>query len=102
MTFDPVYLGYGAAFCTTCSFIPQVIHTLKTKDTEAISLGMYSFFVFGVALWLAYGMFDWNLPIVVANTATLSLASIILFLKIKSVLRQKKANATSALFAEKQ
>jgi MtN3 and saliva related transmembrane protein len=95
MTIDPDYLGYGAAFCTTCSFIPQVIHTLKTKDTEAISLGMYSFFVFGVALWLAYGMFDWNLPIIVANTATLSLSSIILFLKIQSVLAKRKTHSLS-------
>jgi len=95
MTIDPDYLGYGAAFCTTCSFIPQVIHTLKTKDTDAISLGMYAFFVFGVALWLAYGMLDWNLPIIIANTATLSLSSIILVMKIKSVLAKRKESSVS-------
>ncbi|MGX9417421.1 SemiSWEET transporter [Vibrio sp. RC27] len=90
MTIDPSHLGYAAAFCTTCSFIPQVIHTLKTKNTDAISLGMYLFFVFGVALWLIYGLFDWNLPIIVANTATLSLASVILVVKLRSVFAKRK------------
>ncbi|WED22665.1 SemiSWEET transporter [Vibrio sp. JC009] len=90
MNIDPTNLGYVAAFCTTCSFIPQVLQTLKTKDTEAISLGMYSFFVFGVGLWLIYGFLVQDLPIILANAVTLTLASVILFLKIKSTLLKRK------------
>ncbi|WP_117233973.1 SemiSWEET transporter [Vibrio maerlii] len=89
MFIEPVTLGYIAAFCTTCSFIPQVIHTVRTKDTEAISLGMYSFFVFGVSMWLVYGIMVNDLPIIVANVITLALASIILLLKIKATIAQK-------------
>lgn len=93
---DVTILGYVAAFCTTCSFVPQVMHILKTGDTKSISLAMYSCFVFGVFLWLVYGiaMQDW--PIIIANAITLMLASIILLLKIRDVVRNKKRSPLSA------
>lgn len=88
---DITTLGYVAAFCTTCSFVPQVLHILKTGDTASISLAMYSLFVFGVFLWFVYGvaMVDW--PIIVANAITLLLASMILVLKIRDLFRTRNA-----------
>ncbi|GAL30430.1 hypothetical protein JCM19239_6911 [Vibrio variabilis] len=83
-------LGYIAALCTTCSFVPQVLHILKTRDTQSISLAMYSIFVTGVALWLIYGLLVIDLPIIIANAITLILASIILILKIKHVATSKQ------------
>lgn len=76
-------LGYLAAGATTISFLPQAIHTIKTKDTKGISLGMYTVFVFGVLMWLLYGIFTNTLPIILANIVTLVLAVIILVYKIK-------------------
>jgi hypothetical protein len=32
--------GYLAATLTTISFVPQVLRTLRTRDTRAISLGI--------------------------------------------------------------
>ncbi|MCL4155491.1 UNVERIFIED_CONTAM: hypothetical protein GTU68_007392 [Idotea baltica] len=84
MTLEPNILGYIAAFCTTCAFIPQVIHTLRTKDTSGISLGMYSLFVLGVSFWLVYGVLLGERPIVIANIVTLCLSSTVLFIKIKN------------------
>ena len=49
-------IGYLAACLTTCSFVPQALHTFRTRDVSGISLGMYSVFTVGVALWLAYGL----------------------------------------------
>ncbi|MBS1754841.1 MAG: PQ-loop repeat-containing protein, partial [Bacteroidetes bacterium] len=31
--------GLAAAVCTTTSFVPQAIKTIRTKDTSGISLG---------------------------------------------------------------
>ncbi len=76
-------LGYAAAVATTISFLPQTIHTIKTKDTKGISLGMYTVFVIGVLMWLLYGIFTKTLPIILANIVTLVLAVIILVYKIK-------------------
>ncbi len=78
------WFGYLAAFCTTFSFVPQVLHILRSKNTRAISLGMYSTFTFGVTMWLIYGVLLHSLPIIIANTITLLLAIFILGYKIKN------------------
>lgn len=79
----PEIIGYAAAVLTTCSFVPQVWHTFKTRDVSGISLGMYCVFACGVALWLAYGVLLSAWPIVVANAITLALALAILAMKLR-------------------
>lgn len=76
-------IGYSAAFLTTFSFLPQALHTFRSRDVSGISLGMYSSFTVGVALWLVYGLLLGAWPIVVANAVTLSLAVAILFMKLR-------------------
>jgi len=76
-------IGYLAATLTTCSFLPQALHTFRTRDVSGISLGMYSVFTSGVALWLAYGVVLQAWPIVIANAITLVLASAILGMKLR-------------------
>jgi MtN3 and saliva related transmembrane protein len=74
-------LGYTAAMLTTLSFAPQAWLTFRTRDVRGISLGMYSAFTLGVALWLAYGLSMRAWPVVVANAITLALASAILWMR---------------------
>jgi MtN3 and saliva related transmembrane protein len=69
---------------TTLAFIPQAVHSYKTRDLSGISLPMYSAFTLGVALWLAYGVLKQDWPIIIANVITLGLSLLILLLKIKS------------------
>lgn len=76
-------IGIIAAFCTTLSFLPQAIHTFKTRRTKDISLVMYSIFTVGVFLWLIYGLFLHSAPVIGANAVTLVLAGCILTLKLK-------------------
>jgi MtN3 and saliva related transmembrane protein len=75
-------LGYCAATLTTASFIPQAWLTFRSRDVSGISLGMYSVFTLGVALWLSYGVMLRAWPIVIANTITLMLAASILTMKL--------------------
>ncbi len=75
--------GYLAAFLTTFAFVPQAYHSWKTRDLSGISLPMYSLFSLGVFFWLVYGLLIHNWPIVVANSITLTLACVVLILKIK-------------------
>ena len=85
MNFDGLptqWLGYAAATCTTVSFLPQALLTLRTRDVSGISLGMYSAFTFGVALWLCYGWRLGEWPIIIANACTLLLAATILVTKL--------------------
>ena len=76
-------LGFLAAVCTTASFVPQVWHILKTRDTRAISLMMYLLFTVGVVLWLVYGIMIGSAPVIVANSITLVLALVILICKVR-------------------
>jgi MtN3 and saliva related transmembrane protein len=77
------FIGFMAALCTTLAFVPQALKTIETKDTSSISLWMYVIFTTGVFLWLVYGLQISNWPIIVANLATFTLASIILWFKLK-------------------
>lgn len=86
----PEIIGYLAATLTTASFLPQAILTIKTKDTESLSLGMYSSFTLGVLCWLIYGIYLSDKAIIFANAITLLLASSILFFKIHNLVQKKK------------
>ena len=76
-------IGLLAALLTTAAFLPQVLHTLDTRDTRGISLRMYVIFTAGVALWLVYGLLTGDLPLIAANAVTLVLAGAILILKLR-------------------
>ena len=76
-------VGYLAASLTTASFVPQAWLTFRTKNVSGISLGMYSVFTVGVALWLVYGLLAGAWPVVVANAVTLALAIAILVMKLR-------------------
>lgn len=75
-------IGYVAATLTTASFIPQAWLTFRSRDVSGISLGMYSLFTLGIALWLGYGLMLGAWPIVIANTITFLLAATILVMKL--------------------
>ena len=76
-------IGYLAACLTTVSFLPQAWLTFRTRDVSGISLGMYSAFTLGVALWLVYGLSVRAWPVVAANAVTLMLALAILVMKLR-------------------
>jgi MtN3 and saliva related transmembrane protein len=84
-------IGYLAATLTTTSFVPQALLTIKTRDTESLSLGMYSTFTLGVLCWLIYGIHLGDKAIIIANSITLLLAASILSFKIYNLVRSKKA-----------
>ena len=75
-------IGTLAALLTTLSSGPPAWDTFQTKDVSGISLGMYSAFTLGVALWLAYGLMLQAWPVVIANAVTLALALGILAMKL--------------------
>lgn len=76
-------IGALAAIFTTIAFVPQAWLTWKTRSAQGISLGMYSIFTTGVALWLAYGTIIDAWPVIIANAITLALALFILSMKLR-------------------
>lgn len=78
-----IIVGMIAAFLSTVSSLPQVIKTIKLKETKDISFWMWAFLAVGIFLWLIYGLLRTDLPIILANGISLFLVSIVLGLKIK-------------------
>ena len=72
-----------AGICTTGAFLPQVIRTWRTRSTDDISLGMVLLTVFGLVLWLVYGIAVNDWPLIGADAASLILAATILGLKLR-------------------
>ena len=77
--------GYAAASLTTIAFVPQAWQSWRTRDLSGISLPMYAMFTLGVACWLGYGLIIRSVPVMAANSITLVLASMVLWLKIIEV-----------------
>lgn len=75
-------VGIVAACCTTASFLPQVIHTWRTKSVGDLSLRMYLLLTSGVILWLWYGLHIESISIILANAMTLFLVCAILVMKV--------------------
>ena len=76
-------IGLVAGFLTTLSFLPQAVMIIRTRNTQAISITMYSAFAAGVFLWIVYGFVIQSPAILIWNVLTFVLAATILALKIR-------------------
>jgi len=76
-------IGSVAGISTTGAFLPQVIRTWRTRSTRDISLSMFLLTVFGLLLWLIYGIAVNDWPLIVADAVSLILAVTILALKLR-------------------
>ena len=74
-------IGYLALFCTTISFIPQVIELYRKKSAKDISTSMYIIYALGMILWLIYTIWIKAVPLIIGNVISLILAIIILTMK---------------------
>jgi MtN3 and saliva related transmembrane protein len=76
-------LGIVAGTLTTLAYLPQVIKTWRSKSADGVSWSMLIILCLGISLWLVYGLYIHDLPVICANVVTLLLSSIILGLKIR-------------------
>ena len=86
------WISFIAAILTTCSFIPQAVKVIKTKNTSGISVGMYSMFTAGVFMWTIYGIMTRQTAIILANAITLVFAAVILRYSVIDILNKGSKN----------
>ena len=67
-------IGLFAAFCTTISYFPQLKKCWETSSAGDLSLKMFLILALGVASWIVYGFLQGDLVIIIANSASLSVA----------------------------
>jgi MtN3 and saliva related transmembrane protein len=76
-------VGIIAAICTTSGFIPQIIRGLRTKRLDDVSPVMCMLLIFGLSLWLSYGIHIEDMIIIVANAFGVLFSIIIISLRFK-------------------
>ena len=76
-------IGMSAGVLTTMAFVPQVVQTWNSGSAWDFRLRIPLMFVTGAGLWLGYGLLSGSMPMTLANTVTLLLASCILSMKLR-------------------
>lgn len=77
------FIGYTAAIIAALIFLPQVIHTVKSKDTKGLSLITYILLTLSNSLWATYGILTNDYAIIFAQLCLWPMGVIILGYKIK-------------------
>lgn len=72
-------VGYLAGIFTAFCFLPQTVKSLKTKDVRGLSVFSYLIYTLGMVLWITYGFYMDSLPMIVFNSISFILASMILY-----------------------
>ncbi|MDB5262551.1 MAG: hypothetical protein JWQ14_1832 [Adhaeribacter sp.] len=86
-------LGLVAGACTSTAAVPQLIKTWKTKEVGDVSTKMFLLYVVGMSMWLTYGIFKSDLPIIITNAIALTFHGMMLYFKLKY--KNKAAAATA-------
>ena len=82
MNFVPI-VGFGAGTLCTLAYLPQALHSFRTKSVRDLSLLMLLSLNVGLLLWVAYGFLIGSLPIILPNAITFFLAFPLLIMKIR-------------------
>ncbi len=77
------WIGLIGGAIGTMGFIPQVIRVLKLKSAHEISLLWCISFVFGIGCWLSYGIILQLTSIILWNSISIILCSILIYAKLK-------------------
>lgn len=85
------FIGATAATLTMLAFIPQIALSLRTKSVKDVSPLTLFQLLFGVILWIIYGIHLKDPIIIGANTITLISLVVLLFLYFKYGLPNRKA-----------
>lgn len=64
----PVILGWIAVVFISVQFLPQVYKVLRSRHVQDISLSTYILASVGAFLWIIYGAYKQDGPLLVANT----------------------------------
>ena len=76
-------VGFGAGTLCTLAYLPQALHSFRTKSVGDISLMMLVSLNVGLLLWAAYGFLIGSLPIILPNAITFFLAFPLLIMKLR-------------------
>jgi MtN3 and saliva related transmembrane protein len=68
---------------TSLALLPQVFKIYESRSARDISACMFIVFCTGISLWIVYGIAIDSLPVIIANSVSLTLSVIILVMKFR-------------------
>ena len=83
-------IGYSAAIFMIFGYLPQTIHTIRTRSTDDIALGTFLSLGIGSICFMVQGYLLNNYPLAITNTLTTIMSAIIFVIKIKNDRLKKK------------
>lgn len=82
-------VGYMAAICMVCGYLPQAVYTIRTRDTDGIALPTFLLMGFGGFFFILQGILTGNVPLVITNVITTVCCVVITMIKLRNDRRQK-------------
>ena len=82
MTFTDV-IGFSAGVLTSINIIPQIIHTIRTKKVEDISIWMLLIYDVGLFLWVAYGFIINSYPVIIMDGIAFLTSIFMTYMKLR-------------------
>lgn len=105
--------GWISTILTIGVYVPQLVKTIKTKDTSGVSIMMYIILQFTAWSWVIYGaliisqaianngdILD-GLPILITNAVVGLMGWGIIYIKSKNILGAKKLNITEKQYIDR-
>ena len=74
--------GYSAGFMASIMYIPQIKKMYLTKSTDDISINMIFMVLLCSILWITYGFYLMEWPVIITDIIILLQALLMLFFKI--------------------
>ena len=72
-----------AGILTSVSMLPQLIKILKEKDAQNVSIVMIIVLICGLSVWIVYGVMREDWPLIVTNSFSVLVNTLILIFMIK-------------------
>jgi MtN3 and saliva related transmembrane protein len=77
------YIGIVAGILTSVSLLPQLIKIIKEKKAENISVPMLLILLAGLAGWAWYGLLKKDYPIIITNSFSFIVNSMVIGFSLK-------------------
>jgi MtN3 and saliva related transmembrane protein len=77
------YVGIGAGILTSFSLVPQLYKIIKGKKADNISYSMLLILLAGLGGWIWYGVLKQDYPIIITNSFSFVINSLITAFSIK-------------------
>lgn len=85
-------VGYAASICMIFGYLPQAIHTIRTRETDSIAFNTFLLMGLGGIFFIIQGILLANYPLLLTNAITTVCSTIVFVIKLRNESRKKHRN----------